>query len=140
LKGYFDASVLVALFVVDSFTARARAVLQGADLTAMVSDFAAAEFTSVVARRVRERFLTESAAREAFANFDGWKARSTVRIEIERADVAFADAAMRRLDLNLRAPDAINIAITQRIGATLLTFDDKMFAAAKMLGTPVAAI
>jgi hypothetical protein len=48
-------------------------------------------------------------------------------------------AALRRLDLTLRTPDALNIAIAQRVGATLATFDAKMADAARALGTEVAA-
>ncbi len=55
------------------------------------------------------------------------------------ADVKRADAVMRRLDLTLRTPDALHIAIAERIGATMATFDDKMAAAARILGLAVAA-
>ena len=138
MNAYFDASVLVALFAVDTFTSRARAVLKLPNLIAMVSAFAATEFASVLARRVRTGALTAGEAHLAFANFDGWTARAAQRLEIFPGDLVFAETYLRRLDLNLRAPDAIHIAIAQRVGATLVTFDDKMAAAAKMLGTPVA--
>jgi predicted nucleic acid-binding protein len=46
---------------------------------------------------------------------------------------------MRRLDLTLRTPDALHIAISGRVGATLATFDEKMAAAARVVGLPVAA-
>ncbi len=55
------------------------------------------------------------------------------------ADVTRADALMRRLDLPLRTPDALHIAIAERVGATLATFDVKMAAAARVIGLPVAA-
>jgi predicted nucleic acid-binding protein len=44
---------------------------------------------------------------------------------------------VRRVDLGLRAPDAINIAIAQRCGAHLLTFDAKMARSARTLGVNV---
>jgi predicted nucleic acid-binding protein len=47
--------------------------------------------------------------------------------------------SIRRLDLDIRAPDARNIAIAQRIGATLMTFDTKMAITAQAPGVPVAA-
>jgi predicted nucleic acid-binding protein len=37
----------------------------------------------------------------------------------------------------LRTPDALNIAISQRVGAALATFDDKMADNARSLGVPV---
>ena len=45
-----------------------------------------------------------------------------------------ADALVRRLDLGLRAPDALHIATARRLGATLFTFDLGMASAARMLG------
>jgi uncharacterized protein len=50
-----------------------------------------------------------------------------------------AAGALRRLDLPLRTADAVNIAIVRRMGATLMTFDEKMAASAKALGVRVAA-
>jgi predicted nucleic acid-binding protein len=41
------------------------------------------------------------------------------------------------IDLPLRTPDAMHIAIAQRIGAEHLTFDNKMAAGARALGTNV---
>ena len=46
---YLDASVLVALFARDAFTARANAYLETELSAIVVSDFAAAEFASAVA-------------------------------------------------------------------------------------------
>ncbi len=48
-----------------------------------------------------------------------------------------AEAFVRRLDLALRTPDALHIAMAQRVDATLVTFDEKMATCAKALGTPV---
>jgi predicted nucleic acid-binding protein len=41
--------------------------------------------------------------------------------------------------LPLRAPDAINIAIAQRLDTAIATFDDKMAACARALGAVVTA-
>lgn len=51
-----------------------------------------------------------------------------------------AEAFLRRLDLAIRTPDALNIAITQRIGAALATFDQKMAASAGSLKTELAQL
>ena len=48
-------------------------------------------------------------------------------------------AFLRRLDLTLRTPDALHIAIAQRLAAELMTFDQKMAASARALGTAVPA-
>ena len=135
---YLDASVLVALFTEDAFTYRADAFCRTNAPILVVSDFAAAEFAAVVARHVRTRDIIAEDARAVFSTFDVWAARATQRIEIQPEDVALAAAFLRRLDLTLRTPDSINIAIAQRIDATLATFDEKMAVSAALLDLPVA--
>ena len=134
---YLDASVLVALFADDSLTPRADEYLRAHPSDLVVSDYAAAEFASAFARRVREKLLTADEARTAFSTFDVWTARETSREQVTAIDIASAAAFIRRLDMPLRTPDAIHIAAAQRIDAELLTFDKQMVAGARALGAPV---
>jgi predicted nucleic acid-binding protein len=87
---------------------------------------------------VRTRESTLSEARKDLSDFDIWVARSAPWIEMNAADVALATAFLRRLDLTLRTPDALHIAIAHRINATLVTFDQRMAASARALGMAVA--
>ncbi|WP_204848392.1 type II toxin-antitoxin system VapC family toxin [Rhodopila globiformis] len=139
MRLYLDASVLVALVSADPFTARAEARLGAGTHVLVVSDFAAAEVASAIARRVRMREMIETEARNAFALFDALVLRVAERVVTDPSDVRAAEAALRRLDLPLRTPDALNIAIAQRVDATLLTFDMKMAEAAQALGLEVVA-
>jgi uncharacterized protein len=132
---YLDASMLVALLTNDPLTHRADAFMRAKVPALIVSDFAAAEFASAIARRVRTGGITPDEARVAFSTFDAWAARATRREQTKAADVSAAEAFLRRLDLNLRTPDALNIAIAQRIGAALVSFDEKMSPSARALGT-----
>ena len=136
---YLDASVVVALLTKDVFTSRAETYIRANAPILIVSDFAAAEFASVIARRLRVREITEPIARVVFAELDAWVIRTTEHAETTTADIVAAAGALRRLDLPLRTADAVNIAIARRIGATLMTFDEKMAASAKALGVGVAA-
>ncbi|MFI4986814.1 MAG: type II toxin-antitoxin system VapC family toxin [Alphaproteobacteria bacterium] len=131
---YLDTSVLVALFTNDLFSSRAHSFLRTHEAVVIVSDFPAAEFASAVGRRLRLGKLTHEEAVTVFSTFDAWTARAATRAETIAADVATAAAYLRRLDVPLRTPDALNIAIAERVGAELLTFDDKMSAAARALG------
>jgi len=133
VNAYLDASVLVALFTNDVLSARAEQGLRRSTPIPLVSDFAAAELAFAVARRVRTRELTAKEARTVFSNFDAWVARSASCLTTTPADVAEADAYLRRLDLTLRTPDALNIALTQRAGALLATLDEKTALAARKL-------
>jgi predicted nucleic acid-binding protein len=136
---YLDASVLVALFTQDAFTVRARTFLAAQLPALIVSDFAAAEFASAVARLVRTQEITRELARAVFADFDAWRDHGTDAALAEPSDILAATSFIRRLDLTLRTADAINIAIAQRLDAALATFDVKMTASARALGIPVAA-
>ena len=93
-----------------------------------------------MARLVRTREVTLKRAHRMFAQMDGWLAQSAKRIEIVAADVVTAQGFLRRLDLTLRTPDAINIALAQRISASLATFDDQMRVAAAAIGVAIVSI
>jgi hypothetical protein len=134
---YLDTSVVVALLTEDPLNLRASAFFQGSSEILIISDFGSAEFSSVVARRVRMGTITPDHGRAALAVFDAWTARTAHRVGIAGADVAVADTYLRRLDLTLLTPDALHIAIAVRIGAMLVTFDRAMAASARVLGMAV---
>jgi hypothetical protein len=130
--------VLVALFVPDASTARAESLLAvSRDL--IVSDWAIAELAAAVSLKVRSGALALLGARSALAEFDSWVASVASHEAIVPADVTVATAFLRRLDLPLRAPDALHIALCRRLGAGLLTFDRQMATAAVALGCDVLA-
>jgi uncharacterized protein len=137
LSLYLDTSVFVALLTDDLFTRQADRYLRESAQTIGVSDLGAAEYASVLARRVRTGAITASQAHTSFATFDAWRIRTTDQLELDAADLAAADAWLRGLDPPLRTLDALHIAIAQRTDATLITFDQRMAAAARALGVPV---
>lgn len=137
---YLDTSVLVPVFMQEAFTERAERYLRSGLEVLIVSDFAAAEFAAALARRVRTSELLAHRARSAFAAFDGWTPRVTQRVDLRATDVRTAETFIRGLDLPLRTPDALHIAIAQRLGVTLATFDESMKKSAIALGVPVAAL
>jgi uncharacterized protein len=140
LSIYLDASVLVSLFIDDTFAARADKALRAAGTVAVISDYAATEFASSIARNFRMKLLTKSQANDVFSDFDSWSQSAVDIVEMDTSDVRSAETMLRRLDLTLRAPDAIHIAISQRIGARLATFDKKMADCARVLGASLAKI
>lgn len=134
---YVDTSVLVALLLPDALNAPADRLLRLNKDVVVVSDFAAAEFASAVSRRVRMDDLAEDRARQHLASFDAWVPRSATRTEMRPDDVAAAAGYIRRLDLTLRTPDAIHVAIAYRLGATFATLDVRLATDAARLGVPV---
>jgi hypothetical protein len=135
---YLDKNIPVALLTPEPFSERADIFLQNNAEPLIVSDFAAAEFSSAAARRVRMGEFTIEQAGIALAGFDAWFASAANRVEIGTGDVALATTYIRRLDLRLRTPDALHIAIARRLDATLVSFDRSMAAAAHALGMAVA--
>ena len=132
---YLDASALIPLFIEEARTQEAQGHLRGNVL--VISDFAIAEFSSGVARRCREGEINASGASTVFAALDAWTARAARRELLTAGDIGAAIGMVRRLDLGLRTPDALNIAIAQRCDASLLTFDVKMARSARSLGMTV---
>lgn len=137
---YLDNSVVVPLLLPDALAERAEAFLFSRPTGLIVSDFISAEFASVVGIRLRSGKLTVRDARAALTNFDLWSGQRTLGAETTTSDIRAAESMLRRLDLTLRAPDAINLAIAQRMGANLATFDTKMAASANKLGISVLRI
>jgi hypothetical protein len=136
---YLDTSAIVDFVLPGVFSQRVDAFLAANSDGLTISDFAAAEFAAVIARRVRTgEIQTDDEARAALADFDAWSGRATLRIEAAPVDIGQADAYIRRLDLSLRAPDAIHLAIVRRLGASLVTFDRAMTTAARTLGLAIA--
>jgi predicted nucleic acid-binding protein len=138
MRVYFDASVLVSLVVRDLFTDRAEAFLESGEVTPCVSDFAAAEVSGVLGRNVRTGRLTLAQARAALSVFDTLRVRGAEALEIDHLAVTTADSFLRRLDLTLRTPDALHLALAVRSGASLATFDRGMAECARMLGVELA--
>ena len=106
----------------------------------VVSDFASAEFAAVVVRKSRTGELDIEERDAVLADFDTWT-RHTVRMaETTPNDIATAISFLRRRDVTLRAPDAINIALSQRLGASLATFDQRMARDAEVVGVATAPV
>ena len=135
---YFDASLIVSLFVKDAQTDRAESYLNRHQPTAALSDFVALEVASAVNLRVRTKQLTAPQAESVLAAFDIWRSRSADMLSLIAGDISTADNFMRRLNLPLRAPDALHIAIAQRHSLPLATFDAQMAASAQILGVTLA--
>lgn len=138
LNAYLDASALVPIFLNDPFSARMEAYLRKHTPSLYVSDFAAAEFVSALGLRIRLRQLKTAEAQDALFDFDTWQSAAASLIGVVTQDIRSADRILRRFDLGLRTPDALHIAVAQRLRCDLVSFDDRMIAAARTLGLSVA--
>ena len=136
MNSYLDASALLPTLIDEPTTAAVEDYL-ASHRDRLISDFAAAEVASAFSRLVRTRRLDSADASARLTEFEGWRTMTAERAEINAADARLAYAYVRRFDLMLRAPDALHIAMAQRLGATLVTLDRRMAGAAATLGIAV---
>lgn len=134
---YLDTSALAPLFLTDSHSASIAAWLAGNPTALVVSDFAAAEVSAAISRRIRTREIDIAMAQTALGTFDEWRRRSTTHRLTSPADIAACERLVRRFELKLQAPDALHIAIALADEATLVTFDERQAEAMRQLGSCV---
>lgn len=133
---YFDASVVVPYLIAEAHSEAVTVFMADNERTLQISDFVVAEVSSAVSRLVRMRKLTVKDADAVLRDLDDWIDATTTPIEVEGEDIQEATALVRQFDLELRAPDALHIAICRRVDARLITLDNNLAAAARSLGLP----
>ncbi len=132
-----DASALLPLFAPDIHTEKLTTWLVSAPRSLIVSDFASAEASASISRRVRMGLIDTGLANEALAKLDAWVSRTATRRLTSAGDIASCERLVRRFELKLQAPDALHIAIALADGATLVTFDGRQARAMAGLGACV---
>jgi len=137
LSLYLDTSALLPTLIEEPASAAVRAYLIAATAALLISDFAAAEMASALSRLIRMRLIDTAGANARLADFDAWRAATSLPVDIAPSDARLTSLYVRRFDLNLRAPDALHIAIARRLDATLVTLDRRMAHAAGELGIAV---
>jgi uncharacterized protein len=137
LSAYLDASVLLPTLIEEPGSAAVDAYLLGSGQDFLVSEFAAAEVASALSRLVRMGLLQHTDATARLADFDLWRAAMSSVVELHAADARLANAYVRRFELQLRAPDALHIAIARRLDVVLVTLDRRLANAARLLGATV---
>lgn len=131
-----DASVLVPLFNQEQRSAGVQSHLRSAQASVTVSDFALGEVAAALGALMRRQAISHKDAERALANLDIFAARLG-RAVTEPQDISVAAGIVRRFDLGLRMPDALYIALAQRLSATLMTADVKLADAARALGVDI---
>jgi predicted nucleic acid-binding protein len=130
--------VILPTLAPEASSARVEAFLGSAAPDLQVCDFVAAEVASAVSRLFRTNVFTRADADNAMASFDAWRLADTAIVEVDPSDVRLAVVFVRRFDLMLRAPEALHVAVCQRLGSTLVTRDRRLATAAQDLGVSVS--
>jgi uncharacterized protein len=140
LNAYLDASALFAQFVIDPHTTRLVRWLVGAQGRVVLSEWTLAEFSSAIGVATRRGRIGADEQQKAEATVDAWLATRPLPYPVLAGDGESARRFIRNTPTPLRAGDALHLAIVHRLGFALVTFDDRMAAAASDLGIPVEAI
>lgn len=138
MRVYFDASLLVSLFVADALATRAEIFVKQFSPTPVVSDFASAEFASAVSRLARVGSLNAPETTAVFSEFDMWRANTSASCRVESEDIVACEGFLRRIEPPLATADALHIAVARRLDLPLATFDRQMARAALALGVNLA--
>lgn len=131
---YLDPSVLVSMVLADAGSTRARAFVEECRQPVFLSDFGLLEVASAFGRLVRMKLLRAEDARRGVTDLRTWAARAATDTALQTSDLAFAEAALNGFKLNLKASDALHIAVAHRLRATLATLDGRQAANARALG------
>jgi predicted nucleic acid-binding protein len=137
LSAYLDASVIIPALVREPGSAAVDAFMSELDEELVVSEFAAAEVASALSRLARIGVIALEEAGRRLADFDAWRASSTVDMDLRAADARMANVIVRRFDLGLRAPDALHAAMCRRENHLLVTLDKRLASAAPDLGVRI---
>jgi predicted nucleic acid-binding protein len=132
---YLDTSVLMAMLCPEAETDFVIGWFRQSDGAEIVSSpWARTELASALAIKLRTKQLSKKEAELALAQ--GLAVLATTRCEkVESVDFDEAATLCAKPLWNLRAPDALHLAVCQRMGCnTLATLDDLMQKAAVKLG------
>lgn len=133
---WLDASVVVCLVLREPMSPSVDRTVAAATGRIIISDFCLAEASAAIARLVRVGAKSPDAADTLYSEMEAWAKDIAEHARIASDDVIEATRFVRRSDLALRAPDAIHIAASHRLEATLVTLDQGMARAAAALGVP----
>src|SRR5689334_23286550 len=125
---YLDTSVIVAALVNEEASERASAFLWEAVNTTrvVVSDWTLTEFSSAIALKIRTGQLNSDYQAEIQNVFDGLVTETFELIPVERRHFLLAAKLAAQRNVNLRASDALHLAISEETRTELVTLDRRM--------------
>ena len=133
---YLDTSYIAPLFVPEATSGRIAERLSSVPSgTLATSHWTRVEFCSLLARHRRMNLMTGQQTDEAEAMFERMLSRTVNLLPTDVADHEAAMGLLRSRSTNLRAPDALHLAVARnhRV-ATILTLDKTLISEGRRLG------
>jgi predicted nucleic acid-binding protein len=138
---YVDTSVIVSALTNEADTALSQIWLtrqEASELT--ISDWTTTEFASALSIKLRTGALGADRRAAALSTFTRLCVESLRILPVEREDFRAAARFADQFELNLRASDALHLAICANHGASLCTLDRRLAEAASRIGVPVREV
>lgn len=137
---YLDTSVLGAVFFREAGSVDLVAWLERRRKQGLaISAWTLTEMASVGGIKQRTGAIDSVVRQQALANFQRFASAHLGLVEIDPADFRAA-AVFIDMPLNLRAGDALHLAVARRIGARLASLDRRMSEAAAAIGVEHVAL
>ena len=138
---YLDTSVLVCALTNEADTGAVQDWLARQNVRDLIiSDWVVAEFSSALSIKLRTGQLGPQHRAAALAAFARLAAETLRIVPVERASFRRAAGYADQPALNLRAGDALHLAVCAEMGATLCTLDRRLADAASLAGVEVLAL
>jgi len=137
-RWYADTSALVPAFILEPATDRVLMFLEGiGDTDLVISPWVVTEFASALARKRRSGRIDDAVFAEASQRWAGFAA-SIGTVDVDEACFRRAAAICNDRDIGLTAGDALHLAIALENDCGLLTLDDRLASAARVLGVALS--
>ncbi|MDP9319058.1 MAG: type II toxin-antitoxin system VapC family toxin [Actinomycetota bacterium] len=132
---YVDTSVLVAAITNERQTDDAQRWLAAQPAGELaIPDWVTTEVSSALSIKTRIGQVTPSERNRALEAFNSLSEQSLVILAVSRSDCLVAARFSDRLDIGLRAGDALHLAVALRVGAVLHTLDRRLAEGAEHVG------
>ena len=134
---YLDTSVLGAIFFREPGAADLVARFESQRKESlMISAWTLTEMASIGGIKHRTGAIDTETRQQALANFQRFASMRLGMTEIEPADFRTA-AVLIESPADLRAGDALHLAVARRLGARIASLDHRLCAAAEVLGLAI---
>lgn len=138
---YLDTSFIISAMMPDEVASEAsRSWLDANGDALVISHWVITEVASALSMKVRTGQLTIEQRADVQQTWRNFQETSLALVEMKLEEFQTAARFAERYELNLRASDALHIAIVHCMGYTLVTLDKRMAQAAVACGVVVEAV